>query len=402
MAARFTRIVIAFAVALSAVSAVGPAVAASPERNGVTVLSGPARWAGKIFVNHDEWTFRDDVYTEDAAQFARNIAAWFTKGRPGRFLAYSSNLALTGANLERTMTEAGHTWTVGIAAELSLPMLQQYDGVFLAGDPADNAVLIDYVRTGGNVYVAGGTGWGGPAAEAARWNPFLNAFGLSFASEYNVVAVGRYLPIQSASPLFHNVHSLWQFFGSSITVTDTMSGDTGILVAEESHGLYAAYEGPAVTVATDFAPSSCHNTLDVGSGSSVKLTIASTATFNASTIDPASVRLFGVARTQSSLGDSVTPTTPFMGRTTAACSKRTDGRTDLVLSFDSRPLVAAIKQALGREPRHGEAIALVVTGKLKSTFGSRPIVGEDVVVIRNENDDDGLLDTLGGLIGGLL
>src|SRR5918999_2099699 len=122
MAGRLAHVISGFAVALSTLTVAATAIADSPaERDGVIVLSTQARWAGKIFVNHDEWTFRDDVYTEDAAQLARNIAAWFTKGRPGRFLAYSSNLALTGDNLERTMTEAGHTWTVGITAEPSLP-----------------------------------------------------------------------------------------------------------------------------------------------------------------------------------------------------------------------------------------------------------------------------------------
>lgn len=77
VAAPFTRAITAFAITVSITTAAGTAVADSPpaERDGVSVLSAQARWPGKIFVNHDECTFRDDVYTEDAAQFARNIAA---------------------------------------------------------------------------------------------------------------------------------------------------------------------------------------------------------------------------------------------------------------------------------------------------------------------------------------
>ena len=54
--------------------------------------------------------------------------------------------------------------------------------IVLSGD--DNGILIDYVRGGGNVFLAGGTNMGGAVKEAERWNPFLNAFGLSMEPKY--------------------------------------------------------------------------------------------------------------------------------------------------------------------------------------------------------------------------
>ena len=52
------------------------------------------------------------------------------------------------------MTKAGYTWTVGTNIKFELPTLLTFDGIFVAADlGADNQVLIDYVKAGGNVYV---------------------------------------------------------------------------------------------------------------------------------------------------------------------------------------------------------------------------------------------------------
>src|SRR5439155_25043110 len=121
-------------------------------------------------------------------------------GRPGKFLGYSTNWSLTGQRLAQTLTAAGHKWTVTTAMEFSLANLLQYDAVFIAGDVLDTSVLIEYVRAGGSVYLAGGTAWFGIYAEAGRWNPFLNAFGLNF--DYEPLPIWRVvLPVSFTSPL---------------------------------------------------------------------------------------------------------------------------------------------------------------------------------------------------------
>jgi len=44
---------------------------------------------GKIVVSNDEWPLSNTGYANapDADRFARNVASWFTGGRPGNFLA---------------------------------------------------------------------------------------------------------------------------------------------------------------------------------------------------------------------------------------------------------------------------------------------------------------------------
>ena len=147
--------------------------------------------ANKIVLANDEWTLSDNYWetgTTDPGVFVTNVASWFTDGSTGSFLAYSSNFGLTGSQLSNAMTTAGHSWTVSTSVSFDLATLNSYDGIFLAGNVADNSVLIDYVNNGGNVYLAGGTGWGGAAAEAAQWNTFLNNYNLGFGTSYNGVA----------------------------------------------------------------------------------------------------------------------------------------------------------------------------------------------------------------------
>lgn len=55
------------------------------------------------------------------------------------------------------MKDAAHQWTVNVNQKFDLETLKQYNGVFVGGNPLDNQVLIDYVKSGGNVYLMGGT-----------------------------------------------------------------------------------------------------------------------------------------------------------------------------------------------------------------------------------------------------
>src|SRR5689334_1673705 len=154
---------------VSTASAGGPALAQEP----VLVPFVQSPYPGKIFVAHDEWALDDYGYgmsRASARQLTLNVAAWFTGGRPGRFLVYSSFHSLVGHDMAAVMTAAGHRWTIDATAPFTVASLLQYDGVFVGGSPADNDVLIDYVRAGGHVFIEGGTGVGGWFAEAANWN----------------------------------------------------------------------------------------------------------------------------------------------------------------------------------------------------------------------------------------
>lgn len=208
--------------------------------------------AGKIVLANDEWTLGNTGFANaggtNAATFAKNVAAWFTGGGTGSFLVYTDNFGLVQSNLQAAMTGAGHTWTINTGIGFTLANLSAFDAIFLGG-PAfsyNATVLTDYVNTGRNVYLMGGTGIGGAAAEAARWNPFLNNFGLGFGSPYNGV-IGN-IPISSPHPIFVGVTQLYQNNGNDaldLIATDPL---TDVLVSFGGHDLYAVFDSSAGNV----------------------------------------------------------------------------------------------------------------------------------------------------------
>ncbi|MGC9315964.1 MAG: lamin tail domain-containing protein [bacterium] len=210
----------------------------------------------KIVVSNDEWTLSNRGFEQapDTAKFATNIAQWFAGGKPGKFHAYSSNFGLTQSSLANALKQAGHQWTVGTDIKFDLPTLLEYDGIFLGGDAADNNVLIEYVKAGGCVYLAGGTGWGGSVAEANRWKAFLNAFGLKFAPTYNGVSGNQ--ATNSEHPIFVGVSSLYTVNGNSIIDIDAESDTNQVLVSHSSGGLYAVFDSslaaPKVVISNIF------------------------------------------------------------------------------------------------------------------------------------------------------
>lgn len=203
--------------------------------------------AGKIVVTNDEWTLSDSGFgvPNDPGQFALNVAQWFTGSSTGNsFLVYSSNFGLTGSSLSSVMIGAGNAWTLDTSTVPTLSYLQSFKGVFLAGNGIDNQLLIDYVNGGGNVFLEGGTGLGGAAAEAAQWNTFLNAFGLGFGSVYN--GVGGNIEINSSHPIFAGVDHLYQNNGNDTLDIDVSDPRAQVLVTSGSNGLYAVYESVSV------------------------------------------------------------------------------------------------------------------------------------------------------------
>lgn len=212
-------------------------------------IIGSHAQAGMIVLANDEWTFTETGYSQavsDPGVFATNVASWFTGGATGNFLAYSTNFGLTGGSLATSMTSAGHNWTVSTGVSFDLATLSSYDGIFLAGDAADNSVLIDYVNAGGNVYLAGGTGWGGSVAEANRWNTFLNNFGLGFGASYN--GVGGNIAINSPHEIFNGVDHLYQNNGNDALDLAISSPYSELLVSYNGHGLYAIYDDTGAAV----------------------------------------------------------------------------------------------------------------------------------------------------------
>ena len=209
-------------------------------------------WAGKIVVNHDEWTTSNTGFASapDAAIFVDNVAKFFTGGGTGSFHAYSTNFSLTQNLLANAMTNAGHTFTVGTGITFDVPTLLTYNGIFVAGTTApglSTAVLTSYVQAGGNVYLAGGTGNGGAAAEAAFWNNFLNNFGLGFSSPYNGVGPGN-LAITSGHQIFNNVTTLYHNNGNPVVDLNLADPKGQVVFSNGGKDLYAVYDSNIAVV----------------------------------------------------------------------------------------------------------------------------------------------------------
>ncbi|MFH1703998.1 MAG: hypothetical protein ABIB41_11370 [Nitrospirota bacterium] len=146
---------------------------------------------------------------------------------------------------------------------------------------------------------------------------------------------------------------------------------------------------PEVTksVPVDIKPYSCPNPLDVKKYSHKKygvlhVAILGTKDFDVTQIDPASIRLEGVAPLRWSFKDVATPFTPSTGKEHCyedCTSEGADGFKDLTLKFSAKKLIAALGNVTDNECR-----VLKLSGNLKKEKGSTPIVGEDVVVIQKK------------------
>jgi len=160
------------------------------------------------------------------------------------------------------------------------------------------------------------------------------------------------------------------------------------------------------SVPVDIMPRACPNRLNVDSHRVLHVAILGTPELDVTTIDPKTVTLAGVAvlskqqdplKTKKKmkvvasklyhqgwvLEDVGTPYEPFLGKTDRhQCNKLgPDGHLDIVFRFDTQ----AIAASLGDVEDH-EVITLQLRGQL---LDGTEIVGEDVVVIRDEDRHHG-------------
>jgi hypothetical protein len=104
----------------------------------------------------------------------------------------------------------------------------------------------------------------------------------------------------------------------------------------------------------------------------IPVAVLGTSTFNASQINPSTVRLAGVAPTQWALGDVAMPFTPYVGKTSCSeCNTKKDRITDMTFKFDAQTLINAL-----RPVTNGECRVVQLVGQLNN---GTPFVGEDVV-----------------------
>ncbi len=130
---------------------------------------------------------------------------------------------------------------------------------------------------------------------------------------------------------------------------------------------------PAVlTVPLDIKPSSCPNLLNLGSRGVLPAAILGTDAVDAHDIDPASIRLVGVAPLGTDFEDVGAP-----GTGEPCTASGPDGLPDLTLKFDTESLVKAIVSGLGRDAMDREVLTLSLSGRLRD---GTPIAGMDVVI----------------------
>jgi len=206
------------------------------------ILVAPAS-AGKIVVNHDEWTMSDGQ--PNAGLFAANIANWFSPGGPGSFLVYTNNFGVNNTTFLNALAAAGHSVSVNTAASFDLPTLSAYDGIFLGGylGAYDASVLSSYVNGGGNVYLMGGTA--GVANEDTVWDGFLNNFGFDFGASWN--GIGGAFAVTSSHPIFAGVASLYYNNGNTVTLFGA-NPYASIVESYNGAGLIGVYDAPVGAV----------------------------------------------------------------------------------------------------------------------------------------------------------
>jgi hypothetical protein len=127
-----------------------------------------------------------------------------------------------------------------------------------------------------------------------------------------------------------------------------------------------------VPVAVDIKPGSCPNPLNVKDQGVLPVAILGSRDFDVFTVDPASVRLEGVAPVRSSYEDVAAPVTNR--RNECDCTTDgPDGHLDLVLKFDTQRVVNVLGPC-----SNGDTFLLTLTG---TDLGGTPIEGKDCVVI---------------------
>ncbi|MBW4591432.1 MAG: lamin tail domain-containing protein [Brasilonema angustatum HA4187-MV1] len=213
---------------------------------------------GKIILANNASTLRNVGFqnSPDTAIFAKNIANWFTGGRPGKFHSYlNPDLAESESALAQTMTKAGHTWTVGY----DIP--EDVDAIF-SHDSSSWDELTDLFEAGMNFYLAAETEYD-DYASGYDFNWFLWEVGLQFKEGYNGISGNQ--PINSDHPIFAGVKSLYQRNGSSIIDFQPDEQANQILVSSpDGEGLYAILDlskaTPHVRISRIFSDPSVEST----------------------------------------------------------------------------------------------------------------------------------------------
>jgi hypothetical protein len=192
----------------------------------------------KIFVANSGSTFTNTGFEKapDTASFVRNLANWFTDGRPGKFY-FCPPPSIDEASfslLAETVTKAGHTWTVsgsGKPENVDVHFIgESYD--------YDENVITGLMKNGGKICIfpdlegAEGEEDGG----GMNWNWSMWPFGFQYKNCFNKISGNQ--EINSDHPIFAGVKYLYQINGTSVINFLPDEQANQILVSKNGQGLY--------------------------------------------------------------------------------------------------------------------------------------------------------------------
>ena len=151
----------------------------------------------------------------------------------------------------------------------------------------------------------------------------------------------------------------------TFTATATACDDT---LSDDDEAIFT----PVIPVALDIKPQSCPNPFNVGSKGVLPVAILGTEDFDASTVDPATVLLVGVAPLRWNFEDVSTPVDPEADPCECT-TEGADGHMDMTLKFDRQAIAAALESV-----SDGDVRVLTLTGM---TYDGMPIEGKDCIRI---------------------
>lgn len=200
----------------------------------------------RVVVLGDDWPLSDyafDASRQESQDLAAWIAGFFAGESVASFLVVSDSppvipfghRGVNGSELALFMQSLGHSWNAEPDAEFTFSNLSQYQAVFLSGSrgtaAAETAALTQYVQAGGGVFVAGGTGdLGNAAEEAEAWAPLLSEFGLKLGAAWFGGDAGSLseVPTAAVPPASLGVSSVIWSMGQLATVLDSMDPLTDV------------------------------------------------------------------------------------------------------------------------------------------------------------------------------
>ena len=144
---------------------------------------------------------------------------------------------------------------------------------------------------------------------------------------------------------------------------------------------------PALEVPVDLKPGSCPNPTNIDKKGVITVAVMGTDTFDATQIDPATVKFSGASPLRWSIEDAGMPYMPFMGKQDAYdCLEYPedefgyyDGYPDYVFKFDQQEVVAMLGDV-----QDGDVLVVNLIGNLREAFGGGLFIGEDVTILINK------------------